>query len=83
MVIIHLYEEASRKNDCARASQSSESSVSKYAELEHSKGRECRDESFNQLVMPMAYPLLYSPLRTGMPVSEREDSDACMSPMPE
>jgi hypothetical protein len=40
-------------------------------------------ESFNQVVTPVVYPLLYSPLRTGMPLSEREESDACMSPMPE
>jgi hypothetical protein len=40
-------------------------------------------ESFNQVVTPMAYPLLYSPLQTGMPMSEREDRDAGLSPMPE
>jgi hypothetical protein len=40
-------------------------------------------ESFNQVVTPIASPLLYSPLRTGMPLSEREGSDACISPMPE
>jgi hypothetical protein len=34
-------------------------------------------------VTPMAYPLLSSSLRTDMSMSKREDSDACMSPMPE
>jgi hypothetical protein len=48
----------------------------------HSHGRP-EKESFNQVVTPMAYPLLYSPLWTGMPMSKREDGDARMSPMPE
>jgi hypothetical protein len=41
------------------------------------------EESFNQVVTPIAYPLLYFPLRTGMSMSEWEESDAGMSPMPE
>jgi hypothetical protein len=40
-------------------------------------------ESFNQVVMPIARTLLYSPLRTDMFMAEREDGNACMSPMPE
>ena len=40
-------------------------------------------ESFNQVVMPIARALLYSPLRADMLMSEREDGHACMSPMPE
>ncbi len=39
--------------------------------------------SFNQVVTPMSRTLLYSPLRTDMFMSEREDGNACMSPMPE
>jgi len=40
-------------------------------------------EGFNQVVTSMSYTLLYSSLRTDRSMSEREDSDACMSPMPE
>ena len=40
------------------------------------------EESFNQVVTSMSCTLLYSPLRIDMPRSEREDGDACLSPMP-
>ena len=42
-----------------------------------------KSEGFNQVVTSMSYTLLYSSLRTDRSMSEREDSDACMSPMPE
>ena len=40
-------------------------------------------EGFNQVVTSMSHTLLYSPLRTDMSMSEREDGDAGMSPVPE
>jgi hypothetical protein len=39
--------------------------------------------SFNQVVMSISRPLLYCPLWTVIPLPEREDGDACLSPMPE
>jgi hypothetical protein len=42
-----------------------------------------RKEGFNQVVMSISRVLLYFPLSTGMPSSEREYSDAGMSPVPE
>jgi hypothetical protein len=42
-----------------------------------------QEVSFNQVVMSISRTLLYFPLWTVIPLPEREDDDACLSPMPE